>query len=106
MPKENTKYWQDGERRGAEQPKSEITYIESKYLFSGCCVFYMLCLFPLFSHPESVFLCCPFFFFFLNPSKALLRQVCEQQLACYVSTIRGKVSWALSEGFLPPNPET
>lgn len=89
MSKDNTKYWQDGERRDAEQQKTEITCIESKYLFSGCCVFFRFCIFPLFSHSESVYLC---YFFFPNLSKALLQQVCEQEFVCYVSTIHGKVS--------------
>lgn len=92
MSKDNTKCWQDGERRDAERQKTEITRTESKYLFSGCCVFFRLCIFPLFSHPESVYLC----YVFPNLSKALLQQVCGQEFACYVSTIHGKVSQVLS----------
>lgn len=69
MSKENTKYWQDGERRGAEQPKSEITYIESKYLFSGCVSFICSAYFLCFLTQNLYFYAVLFFFFFLTHLK-------------------------------------
>lgn len=80
------------EREGMQSNRRQITCIESKYLFGGFMSFFKLCLFSLFSHPESVYLCC----IFLNLSNALLRQVYEQQFVCYVSTLYGNLSQALS----------
>lgn len=89
MSKDNTKYWQDGERRDAEQQKTEITCIESKYLFSGCCVFFRFCIFPLFSHSESVYLC---YFFFQTYLRLCFSRCVSRSLSVMCPPSMGKLA--------------